>query len=58
MTTTILRNHSLLGDDNLDLFELIVVSFMLLILRYPFLTWCEYNKGELTYVHRSATCGE
>jgi hypothetical protein len=21
---------------------------------YQFLTWCEYGKGELTYVHRSA----
>jgi hypothetical protein len=52
MTTTILHNHSLLGDDSLDLSKLIVASFTLLILRYLFLTWCEINKSELTYVHR------
>jgi hypothetical protein len=39
--------------------ELIVTSFMLLILWYLSLTWgCEYNKGELTYVHHSTSCGE
>jgi hypothetical protein len=32
MKTTILRNHSWLGDDGLDLYELIVTYFMLLIL--------------------------
>jgi hypothetical protein len=25
---------------------------MLLILQYLFLTWCDYSKGELTYVNR------
>jgi hypothetical protein len=38
---TILHNHSWLGDDGLDLSELIVASFMILILWYLFLTWCE-----------------
>jgi hypothetical protein len=48
MMTTILHNHSWLRDDNLDLSELIVASFMLLILQYLFLTWCEISKSELT----------
>jgi hypothetical protein len=51
MTTTILCNHSLLGDDDLDLSKLIVASFMLLQW-YLFLTWCDYRKGELPYGHR------
>jgi hypothetical protein len=34
----ILRNHSWLGDDSLNLSELIVASLMLLILQYLFLT--------------------
>jgi hypothetical protein len=38
MTTTILCNHSWLGDDELDLSKLIVASFMLLILWNLFLT--------------------
>jgi hypothetical protein len=37
MSITILCNHSWLGDDDLDLSELIVASFMLLR-RYMFLT--------------------
>jgi hypothetical protein len=57
MTTTIFRNHNWLGDDGLDLSGLIVASFMLLILWYLFLTWCDYIKSELTYVHRSASVG-
>jgi hypothetical protein len=56
--TMILRKHSWLGDDNLYLSELIVASLMLLILRYLFLTWCDYSKGELTYDHRSASVGK
>jgi hypothetical protein len=28
---------------------------MFLILLYLFLTWCDYSKSELTYVHRSAS---
>jgi hypothetical protein len=47
MTTTILSNHSWLGDDGLDLSELIVASFMFLILQYLFLNWCEFSKSEL-----------
>jgi hypothetical protein len=43
MTTTILRNHSWLGDDNLDLSKLSVASFML-FRQYLFLTWCDYSK--------------
>jgi hypothetical protein len=35
--TTILHNHSWLGDDSLDLSELIIASFILLILQYLFL---------------------
>jgi hypothetical protein len=54
----ILCNHSWLGDDSLDLSELIVASFMLIILRYMFLTWCDYNKGELTYVRHSTSVGK
>jgi hypothetical protein len=57
MMTTILRNHSWLGEDDLDLSELIVASFMLLILWYLFLAWCYYSKSELTYVHRSTSAG-
>jgi hypothetical protein len=30
MTTTIFHNHSLLGDDNIDLFELIIMVILLL----------------------------
>jgi hypothetical protein len=56
MTTMILHNHSWLGDDGLDLSELIVASFMILQ-RYLILTWCNYSKSELTYVHRSAGVG-
>jgi hypothetical protein len=37
MMTTILRNYNRLGDDDLDLFELIVASFMLLIFAVPVL---------------------
>jgi hypothetical protein len=55
MTTTILRNHSWLGDGGLDLSELIVAYFMLLIWRYLSLAWCDYMKSELIYVHRSAS---
>jgi hypothetical protein len=54
----ILHNHSWLGDDNLDLSKLIISSFMLLILQYLFLTWCDYSKGELTYDHRAASVGK
>jgi hypothetical protein len=57
MTTTILRNYSGLGDNGLDLSKLIVASFMLIILWYLFLTWCDYSKSELTYVHRSTSVG-
>lgn len=39
MTATILSGHSWLEDDGLDLSELIIASFMLLILRYLFLNW-------------------
>jgi hypothetical protein len=46
-----------MGDDNLDLSELIVVAFMLLILLYLFLTWCDYSNSELTYVHRLSSMG-
>jgi hypothetical protein len=35
--TTILHNHSCLGDDGLDLSEHITTSFMLLILAVPVL---------------------
>jgi hypothetical protein len=40
--------------------KLITTSFMRLILWYLSLTCggCEYNKGELTYVHRSISYGE
>jgi hypothetical protein len=48
MTTTILNNPSWLGEDGLNLFELIVASFILLRW-YLFLTWCDYSKGELPY---------
>ena len=54
----ILHNHIWLGDDELDLSELIVASFLLLILWYRFLTLCEFSKSELTYVHRSASVGK
>jgi hypothetical protein len=54
----ILHNYSLLGDDNLDLYEVIVASFMLLILWYLFLTWCEYSKDKLSYGHLSASVGK
>jgi hypothetical protein len=57
MTTTILCNHNWLGDDDLDLFKLIVASFMFLILRYLFLTWYDYSKSELTYVYHLASVG-
>jgi hypothetical protein len=57
MTTTILHNHSQLGDDGLDLSELIVASFMLLQWYLSF-TWCDYSKGELPYDHRSASMGK
>jgi hypothetical protein len=40
MKATIPRNYNWLEDDGLDLSELIVASFMLLILRYCFnLVW-------------------
>jgi hypothetical protein len=45
MTTTILHN-------NIYLSELFVV---VLFLRYLFLTWCDYSKGELSYDHRSTS---
>jgi hypothetical protein len=32
-----------------------IASFMLLILWYLFLTWRDYIKGDLIYVHRSAS---
>jgi hypothetical protein len=51
MATTILHHHSWLGDDSLDLSELIFIFFM-------FLTWCDYNKGELPYGHSSASVGK
>jgi hypothetical protein len=51
MMTMILYNHSRLVDDDLDLSELIITTFMLLILRYLFLTWCEFSKSEFTSVH-------
>jgi hypothetical protein len=57
MTTMILCNQSWLGDDGVDLSELIVASFMLLILWYLFLIWCDYSKSDLTYIHRSASVG-
>jgi hypothetical protein len=40
--------------------ELISASFMLLIFVVPVLDLgeCEHIKGELTYVHRSTSCGE
>jgi hypothetical protein len=38
MTTTIFHNNSYLGDDGLNLSELIIAFFMLLILWYLFLT--------------------
>jgi hypothetical protein len=47
--TTILHNHSWLGDDNLELSELI---FKEIFLRCDlFLTWCDYSKGDLPYGH-------
>jgi hypothetical protein len=57
MTTTIFHNNSYLGDDGLNLSELIIAFFMLLILWYLFLTWCDYIKSALTYVHRSEIVG-
>jgi hypothetical protein len=57
MATMILRNHSWLGDDDLDLSELIVASFMLLQW-YLFLTWCDYKKYKLAYGHRSTSVGK
>jgi hypothetical protein len=58
MTITMIHNHNWLGDNDLDLSELIVASFILLIWRYMFLTWCEFSKSEFTYVHRSTKlCG-
>jgi hypothetical protein len=56
MTTTILRNHTCLGDNDLDLSELIVASFKLLRW-YLFLMWCDYSKAELPYCYRSARVG-
>jgi hypothetical protein len=50
MMTTILRNYSWMGDDDLDLSELIIASFMH-FRWYLFLTQCDYSKSELTYVH-------
>jgi hypothetical protein len=55
--TTILLNYSWLGDDSLDLFELIVAFFLHIILRYLLLNKCDYIKGDLTYVYRSASLG-
>jgi hypothetical protein len=55
MTTTILYNHSSVGDDDLDLFELI---FKVFLQRYLFLTWCDYSKCELPYSHLSASVGK
>jgi hypothetical protein len=57
MATTILHNYSWLGDDGLNLSELIVSSFMILVSLYLFLTWCDYSKSDLTYVHYSASVG-
>ena len=54
MTTTILHHHNRLGDDGLALSEVIAKSFMLLQ-QDLFLTWCDYNKGELSYGHRSVS---
>jgi hypothetical protein len=45
-----------MGDDGLDLSELIVPSYMFLQ-RYLFLTWRDYSKSELTYLHCSASVG-
>jgi hypothetical protein len=55
--TSILHNHSWLGDNGLDLSELIVASFILLQW-YLFLTWCDYSKGELPYGRRLASVGK
>jgi hypothetical protein len=53
MTTSILHNHSLLGDDSLELSELISKA---IFLRWDlFLTWCDYSKGDLPYGHYSAS---
>jgi hypothetical protein len=53
----ILYNHSWPGDDDLDLFEPITTSFMLLR-QHVLLTWYDYNIGELPYDHRSASVGK
>ena len=57
MTTTILHNHINLEHNGLDPSKLIVATFMLPILRYLFLIWCDYSKGELPYGHLSASVG-
>jgi hypothetical protein len=52
--TTILHNNSWLGDNGLDLFELIFI-FIILLWWYMFLTKCDYSKGELPYGHRKSS---
>jgi hypothetical protein len=54
------NNHSWLGDDDLDLSR---THRGILHAPHPVVPVldqgeCEYNKGELTYVHRSTSCGE
>jgi hypothetical protein len=55
MTTTILRNYSWLGDDDLDLSELIVI---IILCQHLFLKWCDYSKDELPYSHRLESVGK
>jgi hypothetical protein len=53
--TTILYNHSWLGDDDLNLSKLIIAIFLR---RYLLLTWCDYSNDELLYGHHSASVGK
>jgi hypothetical protein len=57
MATMILHHHSWLGDNGVDLSELITTSFMLLQ-QYLVLAWCDYSKVELPYGHHSASVGK
>jgi hypothetical protein len=57
MTSTILRNHSWLGYNDLDLSELFSI-FIILLRWYLFLNLCDYSKGELPYGNHSASVGK
>jgi hypothetical protein len=58
--TKIIRDHSSLEDNNLNHSRTHhgILHDPYIVVPVLDLGGCEYNKGELTYVHRSTSCGE